>query len=59
MARVSSPKHYRVEELDKGTLTKQWLNQLVTHFHWSDDLVNQSNAELLEFVEMLSSVCEH
>jgi len=57
-ARLFSPKHYPVDELDRGTLTEQWLNRLVTHFRWSDDLVNQCNAELLEFVEMLCSVCE-
>ena len=54
-----SPKHYPKDELDRGTLTEQWLNWLVTHFCWSNDLVNQCNTELLEFVEMLSYVCEH
>lgn len=58
-AKFFSPKHYLVDELDIGTLTEQWLNQLVTHFRWSDDSVNQCNAKLLEFVEMLSSICEH
>jgi hypothetical protein len=54
-----SPKHYPVDELERGTLTEQWLSRLVTHFRWSNDLVNQRNAELLEFMEMLSFVCEH
>ena len=51
-AKHFSPKHYPVIELDRGTSTEQWLNWLVTHFCWSNDLVNQLNAELLEFVEM-------
>ena len=38
-----------MDALDRGILTEQWLNRLVTHF----------NAELLEFVEMLSSACQH
>ena len=59
MTRLFSPKHYPVDELDKRTLTEQWLNWLVTHFHWSNDLINQCNVELLEFVDMLSFVCEH
>ena len=58
-AKLFSPKHYPVHELDRGTSTEQWLNQLVTNFYWSDDLVNQCNAELLGFVEMLSSIYEH
>jgi hypothetical protein len=28
-----SPKHYHVDELDKGTLTEQQLKRLVTYFH--------------------------
>jgi hypothetical protein len=31
----------------------------VTHFHGSNAFGNQCNVELLEFVEMLSYVCEH
>jgi hypothetical protein len=46
-----------MDALDQGNLTEQWLNQLVTHFKWSSILVDQANAELLEFVEMVSSVC--
>jgi hypothetical protein len=55
VTRLFSPKHYPMDALDRSTLTKQWLNRLVTHFKWSYILVNQVNAELLEFVEMLSS----
>jgi hypothetical protein len=58
-ARFFSPKHYPMDALDQGTLTEQWLNRLVIHFKWSFVLVDQANAELLEFVEMLSSVCQH
>ena len=58
-ARFFSPKHYPMDALDRGTLTEQWLNRLVTHFKWSSVLVDQANAELLEFVEMLSSACQH
>ena len=56
-SRLFSPKHYPMDALDQGNLTEQWLNQLVTHFKWSSILVDQANAELLEFVEMVSSVC--
>ena len=59
VAKLFSPKHYPVDELDKRTLTEQWLNRLVTHFRSSDDLIDQCNAKLLEFVDMLSFVCEH
>ena len=31
----------------------------MTHLCWSNDLVNLSNAKLLELVEMLSCACEH
>ena len=50
--------NYPIDELDIVTLTEQWVNWLVTHFRRSDD-VNQCNADLLEFVEMLSSICEY
>ena len=59
VARLFSPKHYPIDALDRGTLTEQWLNRLVTHFKWSSVLVDEANAELLEFVEMLSSACQH
>ena len=35
------------------------MNQLVTCFKWSFVLVDQANAELLEFMEMLSLACQH
>ncbi len=59
VVRFFSPKHYPMDALDRGTLTKQWLNRLVTHFKWSFVLVDRMNAELLEFVEILSLTCEH
>ena len=49
--RFLSLKYYPVNELDKRTLTEQWMDQFVTHFRWSDDLINQCNAE---FVKMLT-----
>ncbi|KAG0593808.1 hypothetical protein M758_UG021100 [Ceratodon purpureus] len=58
-ARLFSPKHYPMDALDRGTLTEQWLNLLVTHFKWSSVLVDQANAEVLKFVEMLSSACKN
>ena len=54
-AMFSKPKHCPIDELERGILTQHWLNQLVTHFRWSDDLVKQCNVELLEFVE----ICGH
>jgi hypothetical protein len=59
MAGLFSMKHSPVDVLDRKTLIEQWMNWLLTHFHWSDYLVNQCNAEWLEFMEMLSSVCGH
>ena len=44
-ARLFSLKHYPINELDIGILTEQ----LVTHFRWSDDLVNQCNMECPSF----------
>ena len=43
-------KHYPVDESDKGTLIEQSLNRLVTYFRRSNDLVNEYNGELLEFL---------
>ena len=38
-AMLFSRKHYHVDELNRGTLTNQWLYWLVTNFHWSEDLI--------------------
>ena len=57
--RLFNPKHYPIDALDRGTLTEQWLNRLMTHFNWSYVLVDQAYAELLEFMEMLSTACQH
>jgi hypothetical protein len=39
-------------------MTETLLAQLVLHFQWGFELVDRCNAKLLEFVEMLSFVCQ-
>jgi hypothetical protein len=41
-----------------GQMIETWLARLVLHFQWGPEPVDQCNVELLEFVEMLSSVCQ-
>jgi hypothetical protein len=57
-ARLFSPKHYPLDDLDMGQMIETWLARLVLHFQWGPEPVDQCNVELLEFVEMLSSVCQ-
>ena len=40
-------------------MTETWLARIVSHFQWDQELVGRCNAELLEFVETLASMCQH
>jgi len=50
ITKLFNMKHYLLNELDKRTLTEQWLNPFVTHFHWNDDVVNQHNVKICKDV---------
>ena len=58
-AKLFSPKHYPLDDHDRGQLTETWLVRIVSHFQWDQELVGRCNAELLEFVETLASMCQH
>ena len=59
LAKLFSPKHYPLDDHDRGQLTETWLTRIVSHSQWDPELVGRCNAELLEFVETLASICQH
>ena len=56
--RLLGPTRYRLDEIERNQLIKQWLDKLLVRFDWNNDIANQCKREILEFVETLMNVCE-
>ena len=57
LAKLFNPKHYPLDDHDRGQLTETLLAQIVSYFQWDQELLGHCNAELLEFLETLASMC--